>query len=427
MPHVRTAFIWIFLAVWQVAGAQQTFQQFYPSAYELIYSIFSLGADPDPNEGLTVFLSTLVPMGGSAESMGMAYTAVARDASFMELNPAASAIQKSTQFALFHNNWIADSRIEAAVYTLRFGGFGFGVGGKWLYLPFTERDDFGARVTTGYYSEVIGIGNMSVHLFPGYYFYGLAVGASAKLAFRSFPDYADETGVVRPGSGASQSALATLIDAGALTKFNLLKFYQSREKNFSVGVAVKNIGPPIRGEAMPTLATVGLAYSPLKPILISADISQPINLMNLSKSERFFWGIGYAMSITSFWELRAGFMFKGNNPRLSAGASIELFPLTLDINYTLDLTTQFSPLNRMSISARFDMGDMGRAERARQADELYILGLDAYASGDLETAVRLWTRSLELNPGFDPARESRATALSALELQKRMLELQRLE
>jgi hypothetical protein len=120
-------------------------------------------------------------------------------------------------------------------------------------------------------------------------------------------------------------------------------------------------------------------------------------------------------------------MLKGGNPRLSAGASVDFFPLTLDVNYTLDLTTQFTPLNRMSISARFDMGDMGRAERAREVDDLYIMGLDAYASGDLETAVRLWTRALELNPRFDPVRESLDTATAAIDLQQRMLELQRLE
>ena len=405
----------------------QAQEQFSPRAYELIYSIFSLDADPDPNEGLTVFLSTLIPMGGSAESMGMAYTAVAADASFLELNPAASSVQERTQFALFHNNWIQDTRIEGIVYTMRLGQFGFGLGGKWLYLPFTERDDFGARVATGYYSELIGTGNMSIHLFPGYYFYGFSLGGNVKFAYRSMPDFTDDEGQIITGSGLSQSALATLVDLGLLTKFNLLKLYSSRDKNFSLGLALKNIGPPSKGEPMPTLATAGVAYNFLRPIQVSADISKPINLMEPDKSEKMFWSVGYSMTITDFWSLQAGFMLKGGNPRLSAGASIDFFPLTLDVNYTLDLTTQFTPLNRMSISARFDMGDMGRAKRAREVDDLYIMGLDAYASGDLETAVRLWTRALELNSRFDPVRESLDTATAAIDLQKRMLELQRLE
>jgi len=109
------------------------------------------------------------------------------------------------------------------------------------------------------------------------------------------------------------------------------------------------------------------------------------------------------------------------------GAAIDFSPLTLDINYTLDLTTQFSPLNRMSIEARFDMGDMGRTAKATRAEELYLQGLDAYAAGDLELAITYWNESLRLNPFFDPARENRDTAVDAIALRQRILELQRLE
>jgi hypothetical protein len=404
-------------------GTRAGAQALYPSIYEIVYSLFAL----DPNEGLTTFLSTLVPMGGSAEAMGMAFTAVASDASFLDLNPAASSVLERTQFAFYHNNWIADTRIEGIVYTMRLGTLGLSVGGKWLYLPFTEYSDFAERVSTGYYSEAIGIANASLHLFPGYYFYGIAVGASAKLAYRSMPDFSNDSGVVIPGSGGDQSAVAIMADFGALTRFNLFKLYASRDKNFSVGLALKNFGPSVLGEPLPTVATAGVAYTFLKPIQISADVSQPINLVDLSSSEDFFWGVGYRMTITDFWKLQAGLLVKGGNPRISVGAAINFSPLTLDINYTLDLTTQFTALNRMSIEARFDMGDFGRSERAARADDMYLKGLDAYAAGDLELAISYWNESLRLNPYFDPARENRDTAVTSLALRKRILELQRLE
>jgi len=409
------------------AGAQSSLQSqlqvIYPTAYELVYSLFAL----DPNEGLTTFLSTLVPVGGSAESMGMAFTAVADDASFLELNPAASALQKQTQFAFYHNNWIADTRIEAVVYTMRLNTLGISLGGKWLYLPFSEYDDFAGRKATGYYSEAIGVANAALHLFPGYYFYGLAVGASAKVAFRSMPDYSDDTDSSILLSGGDQSALAIMADFGLMTKFNLLKLYSSREKNFSVGLALKNFGPTVMEEALPTVATAGVAYNFLKPILVSADISFPLNLADLSFNEVPYWGVGYRMTITDFWKLQAGLLVKGGNPRISVGAAIDFSPLTLEVNYTLDLTTQFSPLNRMSIEARFDMGDMGRSAKAARAEDLYLQGLDAYAAGDLELAITYWNESLKLNPFFDPARENRDTAVAAIELRQRILELQRLE
>ena len=73
-------------------GVQAGAQSLYPSVYEIIYSLFAL----DPNEGLTTFLSTLIPMGGSAEAMGTAFTAVSSDASFLELNPAGSEIGRAS-------------------------------------------------------------------------------------------------------------------------------------------------------------------------------------------------------------------------------------------------------------------------------------------------------------------------------------------
>lgn len=418
--------LYLALIVGARAGAQGTLQALYPSAYELVYSLFSQGGG-DPNEGMTTFLSTLVPVGGSAESMGMAFTAVADDASFVDLNPAASALLSKTQFAFYHNNWIADTRIEAVVYTMRLGTLGLALSGKWLYLPFSEYDDFAGRIASGYYSEAIGIANASLHLFPGYYFYGIALGASAKMAYRSMPDYSDDAGTVTPGSGGDQSAVAIMADFGMLTRFNLFKLYSSRDKNFSFGLALKNFGFPVLDEPMPTVATAGIAYNFFKPILVSADISFPINLMDPALSEDPYWSVGYRMTITDFWKLQAGLLIKGGNPRISVGAAIDFSPLTLEVNYTLDLTTQFSPLNRMSIEARFDMGDLGRAAKATRAEELYLQGLDAYAAGDLELAITYWDESLRLNPYFDPARENRDTAVDALALRQRILELQRLE
>jgi tetratricopeptide (TPR) repeat protein len=407
-------------------GAAASAQSITPSIYELVYNLFAYNTDS--NQGLTAFLSTLVPAGGSAESMGTAFTAVASDASFLELNPAGSAVQSQTQFAFYHNNYTADTRIESVVYTMRLGTLGLALGGKWLYLPFTEYSDMAGRITSGYYSEAIGIANASLHLFPGYYFYGIVVGANAKLAYRAMPDYdEDNDGIVVAGSGASQSAIALMADIGLLTKFNLLKLYSSRDKNFSVGLAIKNLGLPILDEPLPTVATAGVAYTFLKPILVSFDASFPVNLADFALSEDPYWSVGGRMTITEFFKAQAGLLIKGGNPRLSLGAALDFSPLTLEINYTLDLTTQSSILNRMSIEARFDMGDMGRADKSARADELYLKGLDAYAAGDLEAAIGYWNQALALNPFFDPARENRDTALATLDLRKQMLELQKLE
>jgi len=415
MKRARPLAAAILLSVSSVlAGAQGL-----PSVYDSIASLF----DIDLNAGLTRMLITRIPMGGLAEGMGMAYTAVAADSSFLELNPSASSVQDFTELSIYHNNWIADTRIEGAVYTLRLGRTGFSLGGKWLYLPFTEYNEYGDRLSSGYYSEALLIGNASVHLFPGYYFYGIAVGANVKLAYQSFPDFADANGIVQAGSGFSQSALAVMADFGLLTKFDLFKYYASRKKNVSVGLALKNLGPPVQGDPLPTVLTAGLAYSPLRPLTIASDFSVPINLVDLSKSENPYWSVGTQFVLTDFLSMQAGLQVKGSNPRLSVGTAIEFNPLTLFVNYTLDLTTQFTSLNHLSVQARFRLGDMGRAAKTEKVDELYTAGLEAYTRGDIERAVVYWTEALVLDPSFDPARDAVRAAKASLDLRKGMRDI----
>ncbi len=395
----------------------------FSDAYEAVCNFFSV----DPNEGLTTFLSGMIPMGGMAAGMASNYTAVAADSSFLEINPAGSAVLPTTELSLYHNNWIADTRIESVVYTMRLKSLGLAVGGKWLYLPFTEYDDFATRLTAGYYTEAMAIANASYHLLPGYYFYGISLGANFKLAYRSVPDYGDENGVVVEGSGATQSAVAVMVDFGALTRFNFLKLYPAREKNFSLGLSVKNVGPLALGEPLNSLVTFGLAYAPLRPLLFTFDISKPFNLQSLPVSEKMYWGIGYSMNITGFWDIQAGLLLKTSGPRLTVGTTVKINPLVLVVNYTMDLATSISPLNRLSIEAQFQMGDGGRAAISAQVDDLYMRGLEAYAKGNTETAVTLWQQVLVLDPYFEPARTGLETAVAAMELQKRVIEVQKLE
>ena len=149
----------------------------------------------DENAGLTAFPVLNVPMGGRSEGMAGAFAAVCSDASFLEFNPAGSAVLTNGELAFFHNNWIADTKIEGAVFSARKENFGYSAGTKWLYTPFTEYNYYGERVSKGYYCEGVAILNASFNLFSSYEFAGLALGASLKSAFRFVPDYsnADET------------------------------------------------------------------------------------------------------------------------------------------------------------------------------------------------------------------------------------------
>ncbi len=397
--------------------------QLLPDSYLLLTQYFS--PNLDPNAGLTAFRSLLIPMGGLAEGMGQAYTAVSRDSSYFESNPAASSILDQTELAVYHNNWIADTQIDGTVYTIRKGNFGFGLLGKWLRLPFEQIDSMSNEVSTGLYSEAIAGVNISYNFFQGYNFAGLCLGASLKGAYRSMP-----SGIVDSvGSplAVGNSAGAIMVDLGSLVRFNFLKFYSSRSKNFSVGLAIKNLGPKVIDEPLPTIISAGLAYSPIRPFVFSFDLSQPVNLVDIAQSEALTWAIGVEGNLTNFFKLDAGFLLKRGKPRFSIGTSFMVDLIRLSVNYTLDLTTQISVLNRISVEASFSLGDLGRADLARKVDNLYISGLEAFARGDSAAAAADWQQALKLDPRFDPAIESLKALAGTQELLKNIEELQKLK
>ena len=381
----------------------------------------------DKNEGRTAFRSLLIPGGGRSEAMGSAFTALASDIGFFETNPAGSSTMKNTELALFHNSWIADSRLETLSFSTRNENFGYGASIRCFYVPFTEYNTFGERVSRGYYSETFAVFNVSYNFLAGYYFKGIAAGANLKAGYRSVPDYSDNEGNLVQGSGFEQSAFAVMVDTGLQTRFNFLKPYNSRDPNSFVGLTFRNFGPPVKGEAMPSVISLGVAYKPANPIAISAEIQKPINLLNFAESGKFAYGAGTSIELTKFFTFLAGLQLKGANPRLSIGGELNVKSIQFNINYTLDMTTQAALFNRVSLAAKVNLGDRGRAAKQKHIEELYISGLKLYAGGNLEAAIAIWQEALRLDKRFDPAIEGIETATLTLDIQRKIQEIQQLE
>lgn len=387
------------------------YSDYYTSASEASES------SADLNTGLTAFPLLLIPGGGKFESMGTAYTAVSFDAGAMEANPAATSVLRNTELSFLHNDWISDSKIEGVLYAIRFNNLGIGVGSKFLYLPFTERDQWGESVSKGYPAESVTTLNISYNFFSSYYFYGFALGANLKAAYRHIPESIYQ----------NQSVLAAMMDIGMLTRFNLFKFYASRDRNFSVGAAVKNLGFAAMDDPLPTEATLGLAYSPLRPLLISFDFNYPFTLYADIPAVRWYMAAGMDLAITDFFAVQGGFYYRGSNPRISLGSTVDFTDISIVVNYTLDMTTQVEAPDRFSLEAKLRLGDEGRYAMQMRVEELYLAGLEAYARGNLRTAVRYWESVVNLDPTFEPAMEILATTRESLALQEEMRELSRVE
>ncbi len=377
--------------------------------YSKWQDIFSGGADP--NTGLTVFPTLNIPIGGKYEGMGTAYTAVSNDIGYIEANPSGSATLNYTELAFLHHSWISDSNIEGLIYTVRINHLGLGIGGKFLYLPFTAYNEWGERDSGGNISETIGTLNISYNFLSNYYFYGIAVGTNLKFAYRSIP------AIIYPG----QSAFAVMADIGALTRFNLLKFYISRSKNFSVGLVIKNLGPYILSEPLPTEATIGIAYSPIRPITVAVDFNYPFSFDPVNFPAES-WNIagGLNVVVTNFLSIQSGFHYKGDNPRITLGTTIDLKNISLVVNYNLDLSGRLNPLDKFSIEAKLNLGDRGRLARENKIDKLYYTGLEEYAKGNIEKAIKYWKEVLQLDPTYIPAKDNIKIAQKALELQRKM-------
>jgi hypothetical protein len=428
--HFRyTGIIFLLFFVPFAAGAAGSNPDGYGKISDYLDGVY--GADD--NAGLTAFPVLNVPMGGRSEGMGSAFAAVSDDISFIEYNPAGSSLLSRSEMAFFHNNWIADTKIEGAVFATRIKDFGLAAGAKWLYTPFTEYNMYGDRVSKGYYSEAVGILSGSYNFFSGYYFSGISIGASLKGAFRFVPDYSDANdsdnyqGELVSGSGLAQSAGMAMADIGALTRFDFGKFYYARERNTSAALVIRNLGPPSQKEPLPTTVVAALSYKPLRPLLFSFDFTVPLNMMDVRLSEKPYWAAGAAVNVTDFLSMRTGLLFKGGNIRLAVGSAINLAKISIDVNYSLDLATQIQPMNRISLGVRFNLGDQGRQELSKKVDDLYLAGLDAYSTGNTEEAQEYWEEVLVLNKKFDPAREGLEIIRQAQAVQQRIDDLQRLD
>jgi len=369
----------------------------------------------DSDEGTTTFRSLLIPFGGRTESLGSSYTGLCDDISYLGYNPAGASVQKQTQFSIFHNSWIADSKMETIAYTTRaknLRDLGIGAYLSCFYVPFTEYNIFGDRVAASYYTETVAGINLSYNFLAGYDFKGISVGTTLKSAFRGMPDYTDNnTDEIIQNSGLEQSGLAFMADLGLLFQFNFLKFYYSRDPNIRIGFSAQNLGVSLTGiggtleidDGLPTLFSVGLSVKLIKPITLTADYKQPVNLMKPDSYILGYFDTGIDFQFSSFLNIMGGFSIRGGNPRFSTGFEVEVAKIRFNFNYTLDFTSSTTPLNKMSLSAKVIMGDRGRSIVDSQVDEYYQLGLLYYADAKYEDAIEVWEEALKLNKRFDPA------------------------
>lgn len=382
-----------------------------------IFFLFLINFNIFADQNVTNFPSLNMPAGGRCESLGTAMTAMCDDPSFMDYNPAVSSILKETQAAVFHNSQISGGLMETITGTTRFNNFGTGFQLKTFFSP-RSKDNL---------SETSLAINTSYNFFSGYDFKGLAAGISLRSTWRNMPDYTDS------------SALAFTADFGLLMRFNFFKEFSSDMPNLSVGLAANNIGFFLTGfksglkteKNLPSKISIGLSYRPIKKLLVNLEFRQPINLKNILLSESFAVAAGLEFSFTDFFDVEGGILFQDGKTKLSTGTQFSFQKIQMSLSYacTLDSTTQE---HSVSLAAKINLGDKGRAQNDEQVKKLYAEGIELYAKGEKENmlkAIEKWEEAKKLSAStgikFDPAIKAIKTAKELISLHQQIISVEK--
>lgn len=392
-----------------------------------IFFLFLINFNIFAGQNFTSFPSLNIPAGGRCESLGTAMTAMCDDPSFMDYNPAVSSILKETQAAVFHNSQISGGSMETITGTTRFNNFGTGFQLKTFFSPLSRYNLSGTKNSSNYYSETSLAINTSYNFFSGYDFKGLAAGISLRSTWRNMPDYTDS------------SALAFTADFGLLMRFNFFKEFTSDMPNLSVGLAANNIGFFLTGfksglkteKNLPSKISIGLSYRPIKKLLVNLEFRQPVNLKNILLSESFAVAAGLEFSFTDFFDVEGGILFQDGKTKLSTGTQFSFRKIQMSLSYacTLDSTTQE---HSVSLAAKINLGDKGRAQNDEQVKKLYAEGIELYAKGEKENmlkAIEKWEEAKKLSAStgikFDPAIKAIKTAKELISLHQQIISVEK--
>ena len=394
-----------------------------------IFFLFLINFNIFAGQNFTSFPSLNIPAGGRCESLGTAMTAMCDDPSFMDYNPAVSSILKETQAAVFHNSQISGGSMETITGTTRFNNFGTGFQLKTFFSPLSRYNLSGTKNSSSYYSETSLAINTSYNFFSGYDFKGLAAGISLRSTWRNM-DYT---------ASADSSALAFTADFGLLMRFNFFKEFTSDMPNLSVGLAANNIGFFLTGfksglkteTSLPSKISIGLSYRPIKKLLVNLEFRQPVNLKNILLSESFAVAAGLEFSFTDFFDVEGGILFQDGKTKLSTGTQFSFQKIQMSLSYacTLDSITQE---HSVSLAAKINLGDKGRAQNDEQVKKLYAEGIELYAKGEKENmlkAIEKWEEAKKLSAStgikFDPAIKAIKTSKELISLHQQIISVEK--
>lgn len=370
-----------------------------PSHYDYQISSENLS---EPNY-INSFFSAAKPFGNKAQVIGSSFAGFCDDLGYINSNPSAASVQKETQAGGF---------LEYSLDSAFFGGLGLTRRAK--QLPDFGYGLFGTILTipdSKYFEVITGL-NLSYNFLAGYDFKGICAGINIKsgwqnLQFSSIKNNYNQDDFV---ICVPKSLFSVIFDLGVMTQFNLFKYFYSREPNVKVGLSLKNIGfvfgssiEDVKNHPLPSEVSLAFSCRFLKPITLCAGTSFPLNFSDFSQRYVPSVSFGFDFYLKDSISISVGTDFKKNKSQFSAGLDLKFSENRINFNYSLDYISKEHQSHKISLSFKALLGDNDRNLIDFMVDKYYQAGLDYYANGEWEKAIKEWEKALQLNRHFDPA------------------------
>jgi hypothetical protein len=281
-----------------------------------------------------------------AEGMGGAQTAVITDeAGAVGWNPAALHSGDYPNLSAVYYRGLADDSYGSLNYDQSINP-DLTCGGSLLFYDagsFDLNSDSGETSTVSAERDYLASLTGAYHL--GLFGSGLTVGANLKL--------------LRSTLLAQYSAMAAAVDLGTQVQF------AGWLKNLQVGVAIKNLGTPIKyidhADSLPSYALLGAAYHIYQDKIFSVLLAGD-SQYDLESAWR--GNMGAEVNIASFLALRGGYQ---------AGSAIESYTVGIGFNFeNFQLDYAFTPtsvLNATHIaSLKYTFGPLAKPENFREQE-----------------------------------------------------------
>jgi hypothetical protein len=352
--------------------------------------------------GTTFFPFLNLGYGGRESGLSQAFTGVADDIGTLESNPAGTSSLKQTELFFSHVKLMGDVNYNTLAYTMRFNDLAFGIGARVLYMPFVHFDQFGENVGDGVITNTVITCNLSYNFLRSYEFFGLSVGANAKLYIYGVPDEI----------ASNQTKVNAAFDVGLLTRFNFLKAYNRAEKNFGIGLTIANLGPFTDEEPPPTTISLGISYKPIYQLMFAIDFNYLINYSSYTY-KNWSVNVGIEWKFTKYSSIMGGVTIK-SSPSFSLGVNVEFDDFKITAVYSPDLVD----VSKFSISASLKLGDLGREKKETEVKKMYSNALRLMSEGNYDLAIDQLKEIIKKDRTFTPAKKSLAQCHKQNETQK---------